>query len=284
MNRPARRWTNSVATLILAVAVTPAPRAQQRQTTPATVVAPLSNLLNHSRLGPCQDPSRTEQRVRIATWNIKAARVASLEAVAAEMRAMAADVVAVQEVDVRTRRSGYVDQPAALAAALDFQYAFAASIRWDQGDYGLALLSKWPLVAVERRRVGATDRAEPRIVLDATICVAGRPLRILNHHADDEPAARAGGFADVRRILQTAAGRGVLMVGDMNEHADGPGLRTVRDSGLVDLGAPTGMSTSDAGRVDYVFADGPIARHASGVRVWQTDKSDHHAVIADLRW
>jgi endonuclease/exonuclease/phosphatase family metal-dependent hydrolase len=273
-----------MATLILAVAVTTAPRAQQRQTLPAAVVPQLSNLFSHSRLVPCQPQARAEQRLRIATWNIKAARASSLEAVAAEMRAMGADIVAVQEVDVRTRRSGDVDQPAALAAALAFQYAFAASIRWDDGDYGLALLSKWPLVAVERHRVGATDRAEPRIVLDATICVAGRPLRILNHHADDEPAARARGFADVRRILQTGAGRGLLMVGDMNEHADGPGLRTVRESGLVDLGARTGMSTSDGGRVDYVFADGPISRHASAARVWQTDKSDHHAVVADLRW
>lgn len=197
---------------------------------------------------------------------------------------MTADVIAVQEVDVRTRRSGYVDQPIALAAALDYQYAFAASIRWDEGDYGLAVLSKWPLVAVERHRVGATDRAEPRIVLDVTICVAGRPLRILNHHADDDPDARALGFVDVKRILQAAAGGDVLMLGDMNEHGDGPGVRMARDSGLVDLGARAGMSTSAGGRIDYVFADGPLSRHVSSARVWQTDKSDHDAVLADLLW
>jgi len=269
---------------MLAAAVTTAPQAQQRQEVPATVVPTLSDLFSHSPLGSCEQQARAEQRLRVATWNIKAARAASLAEVAATIRAMDADVVALQEVDVRTRRSGGVDQPTALAAALEFHYAFAASIRWDGGDYGLAILSKWPFAAVERHRVGATDRAEPRIVLDATICVAGRPLRILNHHADDEGVARALGFVDVRRIVQAVAGRGVLLVGDMNERAGGPGVRAVRDSGLVDLGAGADTSTSEGGRIDYLFADDLLARHASAARVWQTDKSDHHAVLADLRW
>ena len=79
-------------------------------------------------------------------------------------------------------------------------------------------------------------------------------------------------------------GRGVLLVGDMNEYADGPGIRTRVDAGLVDLGADGALSTAESGRIDYLFADGPLARRASAVRVWPTDKSDHHAVFTDLEW
>ena len=70
----------------------------------------------------------------------------------------------------------------------------------------------------------------------------------------------------------------------MNEDADGPGIRTLLDAGLVDLGAGGALSTVGSLRIDYLFADGPLSRHASEVRVWPTDKSDHHAVFIDLEW
>jgi endonuclease/exonuclease/phosphatase family metal-dependent hydrolase len=271
-----------VFTLVMAATIATATQAAQ---TRRLAVPELSQRFSHSPLDRC--PGRAEttaSRVRIASWNIKAARAASLDVLAAEMRAMDADVIALQEVDVHTRRGGDVDQPGTLAASLGFHYVFAASIRWSEGDYGLALVSKWPLVDVERRRVGVTDAGEPRIVLDATVCVAGRPLRILNHHADDLPATRARSFADVRQIVAAAIGHGLLLVGDFNESADGPGIRMLRDTGLVDLGAEGGVSTSDWGRIDYVFADPLLARYASTVRVWRTDNSDHHAVLIELDW
>jgi endonuclease/exonuclease/phosphatase family metal-dependent hydrolase len=175
------------------------------------IVAELSDLLTHSPLAACSPPvaAPARTRVRVASWNIKAARSAPVDALAAEMRAMQADAIALQEVDVRTRRSGYVDVPGALAAALGFDYVFAASILWDEGHYGLALVSRWPLVHVARQRSGGADLGEPRIVLDVAICAAGRSLRVLNHHADRRPAARALGFADLQRIARAAIGSGV---------------------------------------------------------------------------
>jgi endonuclease/exonuclease/phosphatase family metal-dependent hydrolase len=284
-----------VSTLVLAVSVTAAALARQAPPSRRSIAPPLSDRLDHSPFTPCAKPPANHAHARIASWNIKAARAAPLDALISEMRAMQADIIALQEVDVQTRRSGNVDQPKAIAAALGFHYAFAASIEWDGGDYGLALLSKWPLVTVERHRVGPADLDEPRIVLDATICLrgadnghatgsAGRPLRLLNHHADDHQAVRALGFVDLTRITQTAIGRGLLMVGDMNEGAQGAGIRALGDIGLVDLGATAAVSTTASGRIDYAFADRPLSRQVSGVRVWPTHNSDHHAVLIDLDW
>jgi endonuclease/exonuclease/phosphatase family metal-dependent hydrolase len=279
----------SVVSTLVAAAATALTMAMQAPGSPPSrprIVAELSNALTHSPLAACPrpDPTRTPTRVRVASWNIKAARSSSVGALAAEMRAMQADVIALQEVDVRTRRSGFVDEPTALAAALGFHYVFAASIHWDEGHYGLALVSKWPLVTVARRRLGGADLGEPRIVLDVGLCAAGRPLRILNHHADRRPAARALGFADLRRIVSAAKGGGVLLLGDMNEYADGPGMRALLDAGLVDLGARGALKTAAGGRIDFILADGLVSRHASDIRVWPTDKSDHHAVLTDLEW
>src|SRR5687767_5798011 len=119
----------SVVSTLVAAAATALTMAMQAPGSPPSrprIVAELSNALTHSPLAACPrpDPTRTPTRVRVASWNIKAARSSSVGALAAEMRAMQADVIALQEVDVRTRRSGFVDEPTALAAALGFHYVF----------------------------------------------------------------------------------------------------------------------------------------------------------------
>jgi endonuclease/exonuclease/phosphatase family metal-dependent hydrolase len=252
------------------------------------IVTELSELLTHSPLAQCrQSEARTAngaKPLRVGTWNIRAAQSAPVDMLAAEIRAMQVDVLALQEVDVRTRRGGFVDEPVELATALGLNYVFAASIKWDEGHYGLAVLSRWPLVNVERHRVNSTPEAEPRIVLDVTVCAAGRPLHVLNHHADRRTASRALGFADLRRIVKDDFGRGILVLGDLNEYPDAPGVRSLIDAGLVDLGADGTVNTVGTGRVDYLLADPPLARISSIARVWTTDKSDHHAVLADLAW
>jgi endonuclease/exonuclease/phosphatase family metal-dependent hydrolase len=245
-------------------------------------------MLTHTPLVACSTDvapgSDAPKRLRIATWNIRAARLAPVESIAAELRTMQADIVALQEVDVRTRRTGFVDEPAALAAALGFQYVFAASIKWDEGDYGLAVLSRWPLTEVRRHRLDATGAAEPRIVLEVTVCAGGRPLHLFNHHADGRVASRRAGFAELREMMHAHVGHGILVMGDFNERPDAPGMRGLIDAGLVDLGAESNVNTAYNRRIDYLLADGLLARLATSARVWPTDKSDHHAVLADLEW
>lgn len=206
-----------------------------------------------------------------------------MNAIAEELQAMQADVIALQEVDVRTRRSGFIDQAAALATTLRVQHVFAASIKWDEGDYGLAVLSRWPLVQVQRHRLRILNRAEPRIVLEVTACVAGRPLRLFNHHADGRLESRVAGLSTLRTIAGPHVGNGILVVGDFNEAADGAGVRTLIDGGLVDLSAAGRRGASD-GRIDYMFSDTSLARAVVAWREWPTTKSDHDALVIEVAW
>ncbi len=255
---------------------------------PRRVPAEVSDRLTHSPLTACDRRDVAARRagtdLRIATWNIQAALAAPVDAIAAELRAMHADVVALQEVDVMTRRGGFVDAPAELARALGFHFAFAASIKWDEGDYGLAVLSRWPLTDVRRHRLSIIGRAEPRIVLDATVCVHGRPLRLFNHHADRRVASRGAGFKEFTNIVRPHVGLGILVLGDFNEYPDGPGVLGLMSAGLVDVGAHGNAHTTDNGRIDYVLTDRLLARRASTAGVWPTDKSDHDAVLVRLDW
>jgi endonuclease/exonuclease/phosphatase family metal-dependent hydrolase len=252
------------------------------------IVVELSDVMPHSPLQSCDEAdasaARTPSHLRIATWNIRAAQSAPVDMIADEIRAMQADLIALQEVDIRTRRGNFVDEPGELATALGFQYVFAASIKWDEGDYGLAVLSRFPLVKVARHRLDSTPEAEPRIVLDVTVCVAGRPLHVLDHHADRRPASRALGFANLREIVKDHVGHGILVMGDLNEYPDAPGVRSLIDAGFADMSEAHPEDTVETGRVDYILADPMLAPLISNARVRHTDRSDHHAVVADLTW
>jgi endonuclease/exonuclease/phosphatase family metal-dependent hydrolase len=273
----------SVVLLSLAIGVSALAAAQVAVRVPPQQ----SDLLVHSPFAVCdgtQESGAGPERIRVATWNIRAARSAPLDDIAAELAAIRADVVALQEVDVRTRRSGFVDAPAVLAKTLGFHYVFAASIKWDEGDYGLALVSRWPLTSVQRHRLDASSAIEPRIVLEATICPDGRPLRLFNHHADGWPPSRQAGFHELRRILEAGLTTGFLVFGDFNEQPDGVGIQAMLEGGLVDLGADLGARVEGRRRIDYLLADPDLARRSSPARAWPTDKSDHHAMVADIEW
>ena len=261
--------------------VAQAPRPWGRAT------APLSDVLTHSSLVACPaNPARrtgAPNALRAATWNIGAARYAPVGDIAAELQAMQADIVALQEVDVRLRRTGFTDQPGALAAALGFHHVFAASIKWDGGDYGLALLSRWPLVSVERHRLDVVGVGEPRIVLEVTICANGRPLRVFNHHADVAAPSRQAGLARLTAIVQSSLGRGVIVAGDFNAAPHTPDVRALLDTGLVDVGAEGNKPTAAYGRIDYLLADAVLIKGLRRTQVWVTDKSDHHALLAEFR-
>jgi endonuclease/exonuclease/phosphatase family metal-dependent hydrolase len=258
--------------------------ASERRRRPRIPVV-LSDTLTHSGLTRCEGLQRVASRrepLRVATWNIRAGRTAPIEEIATEIQGMGADVIALQEVDVVARRTGWVDQPAALADALGFHYAFAASIKWSEGDYGLAVLSRWPIVDVQRHRLDGVEAAEPRIVLEVSVCADGRVLRLFNHHADGRAASRERGLAMLRQIVTPAVGSGIVVLGDFNDYADAPAVRGLFEAGLTDLGAGADAGTTDHGRIDYLLTDAPLS--AAGVSVWQTERSDHHAVVADLLW
>ncbi len=92
-------------------------------------------------------PPLAAERVTFATLNIAYATHASLEQIAAAIRALDADVVALQEVDRFTRRSP-TDQAAQLGRLLDMEVAYAPAIDYQGGEFGIALLSRVAIVAI----------------------------------------------------------------------------------------------------------------------------------------
>ncbi|MEO7970003.1 MAG: endonuclease/exonuclease/phosphatase family protein [bacterium] len=149
------------------------------------------------------------------------------------------DVVALQEADKQTLRSGghHVAREIAEALRLSWVHAPAGIPRgqapvarqwWldfeeqiglhDTGDTGVALLSRYPLEEVTRIDLPWRECPwRPRLAMAATIALGSNELRILNAHVD--PHAAIGGQLEQLEALAAEAEKHsgpTLVVGDFN--------------------------------------------------------------------
>ena len=144
-----------------------------------------------------------------------------VDAVIRLLETSGADVIALQEVDVNTKRSGGVDQARRIAEGLGMTAYFGKAIDHDGGEYGVALLSRYPMSGQELTRLpmDTAGKGEQRVLITAQIrLLSGRTVRIgcthLDHRADPKS-----------RLLQVAAIRAVavkqkeafILGGDFND-------------------------------------------------------------------
>ena len=216
--------------------------------------------------------------LRVANYNIKSGMWTSLDDIGAVLEDMNADVIALEEVDNGMRRSGNVDEAAVLAERLHADHMFAGALSWDGGDYGVALLSKVPVVGAERFALPDAGNFEPRVAIDATVCDGGEPVRVVAAHADVMPwAAKAHAAAIADRVRGT---KGVVVLGDLNATPESGAVDPLVADGLTDVLATLGKVATfgDKDRIDYILTD----RVAVDAAVIDSHASDHRPVEAAL--
>jgi endonuclease/exonuclease/phosphatase family metal-dependent hydrolase len=142
-----------------------------------------------SRPDPVGEPDErsSAQRLRLVTYNIHSGfgrdgRL-DLERIGTVLRTEEPDVVALQEVDRGLARTGLQDQAAALAARLGLASRFCTTRTMDRGDFGLAVLSRFPVVAAHEYDLTYHERREPRSCLRVDLEVEpGTLLHVFNCH------------------------------------------------------------------------------------------------------
>jgi len=118
--------------------------------------------------------SQKDERVlKVLTYNIHHANppelgdLIDLEAIARVIKESGADLVALQEVDVHTLRSGKdVNQASELGRMTGMYSFFVKGIDYQGGEYGIAILSRFPFVATDSLRLpmGKNSGGEPRVL------------------------------------------------------------------------------------------------------------------------
>lgn len=91
--------------------------------------------------------------IRILTYNIHHGEgsdgVFDLPRLARVIASADPDLVALQEVDEKTERSGGVSQVSELGRLTGLRPVFGEAMPFDSGGYGVAVLSRWPVVSVQ---------------------------------------------------------------------------------------------------------------------------------------
>ncbi|MEP6835468.1 MAG: glycoside hydrolase family 3 N-terminal domain-containing protein [Gemmatimonas sp.] len=243
---------------------------------------------------------RTDARVLV--YNIHAGKtvhgVASIEQIAAVVRSTNADIVLLQEVDKGTKRSGNVDQPAELARLTGFHAAFGSALDYDGGKYGVAILSRWPILSdtlfhlpVEPPQERAGGSMEPRGALRAIIKSPRGTLAVINTHLDatgQDHWRKQEADSIISLIAQTRRTVGLVIAGgDFNSTPESSVQLSLRAAGLRDswmeCGSGAGLSFPDsvpAKRIDYLFLTG--GNLCSSAHVVETRASDHRPVFFEV--
>jgi endonuclease/exonuclease/phosphatase family metal-dependent hydrolase len=245
-----------------------------------------------AQFGPRTSAPPDATLLRVMTYNIKSA-TRGMDGVAEVIRDTAPDIVALQEVDCRSRRAGRLDQAAVLSEKTGLPYhAHFRTRDVFGGAYGLALLSRFPVEALEQYPLPMSNGGEPRTVVHALLKVAGREVSVYITHLVHPPfrnhiRVRQGEFISG---LLARDPRPKLLMGDFNDGPDSDTVRLLRRqmkdvfdasgsgwAGTFQLPLPFLPSI----RLDYVLASDAFIPLRS--RVLRVEASDHYPVVAEVR-
>ncbi len=223
------------------------------------------------------------------TYNIHHAEgmdeVVDLERIAALIKALDPDLVALQEVDSVTTRTNEVDQAAELGRLTGLAYVYGSFMPYQGGAYGMALLSRWPVDTSQNLRL--PDGDEPRTALSATVTLpnTGQKIRFVGIHfyrTDEERLAQATRLEEYLDSESTPT----ILAGDFNSTPGSEVMVHVQTSwSVVPKGEDhlTFSSFEPVREIDFVLFR-PYDRFEV-LEQWLVDEpvaSDHRPVVVDL--
>ncbi len=153
-----------------------------------------------------------------------------LEAIANVIRKDQPHLVALQEVDVFTNRSGKtINQAEELGRMTGMKAFFAKAIDYDGGDYGVAILSKFPMEMMKNTNLPTAvgSGGEPRTLATAVITLPqGRKIVFASTHLDAQ-RPDTNRYLQMNRIVEILQQEKlpVVIAGDFNAV---PGTRIIK--------------------------------------------------------
>ncbi|WP_237586638.1 endonuclease/exonuclease/phosphatase family protein [Pontibacter russatus] len=243
------------------------------------------------------DKTDTLASLKVMSYNIHHCNPPSkpdyidINAIVGVVKAQKPDLLALQEVDVNTSRSGALNQAQEIANKLHMRYFFGKAIDYQGGAYGVAILSKYPLAetTVHRLPVKAGTEGEPRVMATAKVTLPdGTTMRFGSTHLDaqSDPANRQ---LQVRAISDIAAGESLpfIIAGDFNATPDSDVINAL-DSQFkrtCQVCAPTIPASNPSKAIDFIAYRHPANKFdvAGHQVVSEPYASDHRPVVAVIK-
>ena len=243
---------------------------------------------------PTNSSLTAKKTLRIMTYNIHVGvgmdKKLDLRRIADVIKKEKPDLVGLQEVDRGVKRTEGRDEIVELAGMTGMEYAFAHNLDYQGGQYGVAILSRFPIRQIDHRKYENRREAERRGMLRIEVDAGGgKIINFVNTHLDYQFVdGRLFEAEQMLKFLENVKGT-LIVVGDFNDEPTGSTYKLML-AGFED--AWVQGRTKDAGfsypadkpvkRIDYIFT-----RRGDNVRfkkawVVSTLASDHIPAVADL--
>lgn len=209
------------------------------------------------------------------------------------------DLVALQEVDVKTKRTGHVDQVAELAGLTGLHARFLKQIDYEGGEYGQAILSRWPISEPEILWLPGEPNREQRIlgVVRTTGEDAPKIAFASTHLHHNNAKIRLQQAQAIRKFLQEANSKAAslqqykrpfLIAGDFNAEPQSEVMQLLSMDcnifGFNQPAIPTFPSDQPTKQIDYIVAYPSQSVQVMSVAIAEhTQASDHLPLLALVR-
>jgi len=232
--------------------------------------------------------------IRVLTYNIHHGRGSDekvdLVRVAEVIKAARPDVVALQEVDDQTQRTGHVDQTAELARLVGMNAEFIHQIDFEGGRYGQAVLSKFPMSAPQLHWLPGNPDRERRMAGAVTIDLGARSILFVTthlHHANETFRELQAQELNLLFAPEDACERIVILAGDLNATPESGSLRILSQrwrSATADNSDILTFPATNANRqLDYIlFRPEQKLQLVSADVIAESMASDHRPVVVEL--
>lgn len=223
--------------------------------------------------------------LRVLTYNIHHAQGTDgkfdYARIAKIIKDLKPDIVALQEVDRNTDRASGIDQAKKLGELTGMQHAFGTAMHFSGGQYGEAILSRFPLEDVKSYRLPFRTEQEPRCALATRILpdngipeliFVGTHLCHQSRENRTEQAQRINHlFASDKSSIP------VVLAGDLNARPGSEPMKLLKEH-WVDAIAPQS-------RIDYILLRSEDPWKVLEVKIVDDlVASDHRPVLAVLQW
>jgi endonuclease/exonuclease/phosphatase family metal-dependent hydrolase len=234
-------------------------------------------------------------RLRVLTYNIHHGegtdKKLDLPRIAKIITDSKADLVALQEVDNKTRRTNNVDQTAEFAKLTGLQGVFGKAMDYGGGEYGEAILSRFPIIEHKTHALPFTQGREPRAALAITVQPPNLPaITFVGTHLDHfkDETDRLAQTKELNRLFVIKDAPVTLLTGDFNARPESRAMQIILEhwnDTAADNPQPTIPSDKPRSRIDWILTlKGQGWRVISSQVLDEKVASDHRPVLVELVW
>lgn len=229
-------------------------------------------------------------RLRILSYNIHHAEGVDgkldVPRIAQVILSVDPDLVALQEVDKNTIRTGKVNQDIELSRLTKMNCVFGSNITFQGGQYGNAILSKFPIIKNKNFLLPNVDSGEQRGLLQSQIQISNKENVLffsthLDHRRSD--TERLASAKAINQIISLDNKAPAILAGDFNDVPDSP---TLKELGKVWLRTNkkilrTIPASKPSRQIDYIFVQPKERWKIIESQVLDEDiASDHRAIFS----